>query len=96
MNNNYNYIMNLPIELEKMIIKQYLGEINSLKILKCVSKKFFYIKYHTTNHVKCNKSGWYVKDFKGNHLCNVKGCMLISGIRNNIQLIRNKKRKLNL
>jgi hypothetical protein len=86
----------IPIELERMIIKKYLGDINSLRILKCVSKRFSYIKYHTSNHVKCKKSGWYVKNFTGNHICNVKDCMLTCGIRNNGNSLLSKKRKINL
>ena len=75
-----NIIFKLPKDLERNIIKEYLGERISLSTLKCVSKYFSYISYHKTNHVKCNNCGWYIKNFPKNHNCNVPNCMLIKYI----------------
>lgn len=80
----------LPNDLEKIIIKKYLGDINTLKVLKCVSKKFSYIKYHKSNHVKCKISGWYVKNFSEDHICNVRYCMLTTGLKSYLP----KRRKI--
>jgi hypothetical protein len=70
---------NLPEHLRKHIIKEYLGERDSLSRLKCVARQFSYIVYHKTNHVKCKSCGWYIKNFIGDHDCNVPGCMLMKG-----------------
>ena len=80
--NNYkNKSMNkLPKHLEKHIIKEYLGEKDSLSRIKCVSKDFSYIVYHKTNHVKCKTTGWYIKNFPRDHDCNVTNCMLIKNV----------------
>ena len=71
----------LPELLEKYIISEYLGERDSLSRLKCVSRRYDYITYHKTNHVKCNDCGWFIKNFPRNHDCNVPNCMLIKNVR---------------
>ena len=70
----------LSKDLEKHIIKEYLGEKDSLSRMKCVSKEFSYIVYHKTHHVKCKSCGWYIKNFPRDHDCNIDNCMLIKNI----------------
>ena len=70
-------INNLPIDLQKYLFKEFLGERVSLSTLKCVSKKFNYISYHKSNHIKCSECEWFIKNFPRNHNCNTPNCMLI-------------------
>lgn len=71
----------LPESIEKYIISDFLAERDSLSRLKCVARKYNYISYHKTHHVKCNNCGWFTKYFTKNHECNVPNCMLIKNIR---------------
>jgi hypothetical protein len=75
-------ITKLPEHIQKYIFKEYLGERISLSILLCVSKKFSFISYHKSNHVKCYECGWFIKNFPRNHDCDTPNCMLIKYTNN--------------